>query len=149
MLTTIEKVVFLQDVDIFEFTSTEDLAQIAAVTEEVEIEKGNLIFKEGDISDCMYMIIEGRIRLIRDASDVMIGAHKDVFGTWALFDNDPRVVTAIAMEDSRLLRIQKEDFIDLLGDNVRITQGVMKKLAKRLRSLLGRLGSSPADRDTP
>ncbi len=149
MLTTIEKVVFLQDVDIFEFTSTEDLAHIAAVTEEVEFEKESLIFKEGDISDCMYMIIEGRIRLIRDASDVMIGVHKDVFGTWALFDNDPRVVTAIAMEDSRLLRIQKEDFIDLLGDNVRITQGVMKKLAKRLRSLLGRLGSSPADRDTP
>ncbi len=149
MLTTIEKVVFLQDVDIFEFTSTEDLAHIATVTEEVEFEKESLIFKEGDISDCMYMIIEGRIRLIRDASDVMIGVHKDVFGTWALFDNDPRVVTAIAMEDSRLLRIQKEDFIDLLGDNVRITQGVMKKLAKRLRSLLGRMGSSPADGDSP
>ncbi len=148
MLTTIEKVVFLQDVDIFEFTSTEDLAQIAAITEEIEFEKGNVIFKEGDISDCMYMIIEGRIRLIRDGSDVMIGTQKDVFGTWALFDDDPRVVTATAIEDSQLLRIQKEDFIDLLGDNVRITQGVMKKLVKRLRSLLERVGSRPVDRNS-
>ncbi len=148
MLTTIEKVLFLQDVDIFEFTSTEDLAQIAAITEEIEFEKGNVIFKEGDISDCMYMIIDGRIRLIRDGSDVMVGTHKDIFGTWALFDDDPRVVTATAMEDSQLLRIQKEDFIDLLGDNVRITQGVMKKLVKRLRSLLERVGSRPVDRNS-
>lgn len=148
MLTTIEKVVFLQDVDIFEFTSTEDLAQIAAITAETEFDKGDVIFKEGDISDCMYMIIEGRIRLTRDGSDVMEGVYKDVFGTWALFDDDPRVVTAISTENSRLLRILKEDFIDLLGDNVRIAQGVMKKLAKRLRSLLGQVGSTPADRDS-
>jgi CRP-like cAMP-binding protein len=148
MLTTIEKVVFLQNVDIFEYTSTEDLAHIAVITEEIEFEKGNVIFKEGDISDCMYMIVEGKIRLIRDGSEVMIGVHKNVIGTWALFDDDPRVVTAIVMEDSRLLRIQKEDFIDLLGDNVRITQGVMKKLVKRLRNLLGRVGPSPADRNS-
>jgi CRP-like cAMP-binding protein len=148
MLTTIEKVVFLQDVDIFEFTSTEDLAQIAAITAETEFDKGDVIFKEGDISDCMYLIIEGRIRLTRDGSDVMEGVHKDVFGTWALFDDDPRVVTAISTENSRLLRILKEDFIDLLGDNVRIAQGVMKKLVKRLRSLLGQVGSTPADRDS-
>ncbi|MCJ7579910.1 MAG: hypothetical protein MUP98_05180 [Candidatus Aminicenantes bacterium] len=35
MLTTVEKVIFLQDIDIFEFTSTEDLAHIAAITDEV------------------------------------------------------------------------------------------------------------------
>lgn len=141
MLTTIEKVVFLQDIDIFEFTSTEDLAHIAAITEELEFDQGDIIFKEGDISDSMYMIIEGRIRLTRDGSDVMEGVRKDVFGTWALFDDDPRVVTATSTENSHLLRIPKQDFIDLLGDNVRIAEGVMKKLSKRLRSLLGQLGS--------
>jgi hypothetical protein len=39
MLTTIEKVIFLQDVDIFEYTSTEDLSHIAAITTEIEIRK--------------------------------------------------------------------------------------------------------------
>ncbi|MEE9554952.1 MAG: cyclic nucleotide-binding domain-containing protein [candidate division Zixibacteria bacterium] len=142
MLTTIEKVVFLQNVDIFEFTSTEDLSHIAVITEEVEFEKGDEIFKEGDISDCMYLIVDGKIRLIRKGSVVMTGVHNDVFGTWALFDDEPRVVTAIVTADSRLLRIQKDDFIDLLGDNVRITQGILKQLAKRLRNLVEKVGSN-------
>jgi CRP-like cAMP-binding protein len=141
MLTTIEKVIFLQDIDIFEFTSTEDLSHIAAITEEIEYGAGKVIFGEGDLSDAMYMILDGKVRLIRDGSEVMIGGHKDVFGAWALFDDEPRVVTAIALEDSRLLTIQKEDFIDLLGDNLRLTQGVLKKLVKRLRGLVERAGT--------
>ncbi len=143
MMTTIEKVIFLQDIDIFEFTATEDLSHIAAITREIEYEKNDVIFKEGDLSDAMFMILEGKVRLIRNNADIMIGIYKDVFGTWALFDDEPRVVTAIVMEDSRLLRIQKDDFIDLLGDNVRITQGVLKKLVKRLRNLVERAGSNP------
>ena len=35
MLTVVEKVIFLQDVDIFEFASTEDLSHIAMITEEI------------------------------------------------------------------------------------------------------------------
>ena len=61
MLTTVEKVIFLQDIDIFEFTSTEDLAHIAAITEEIGFKAEEVISKEGDIPDSMYMVIEGEV----------------------------------------------------------------------------------------
>ena len=57
MLTTIEKVLFLQDIDMFEFTTTEDLSHIAAITEEVEYEADSIVFKEEEISDSMYVVV--------------------------------------------------------------------------------------------
>ena len=139
MLTTIEKVLFLQDVDIFEFTSTEDLAHIAAITEEIEFQAGEVIFKEDEIPDSMYIVIEGNVSLTRGSQEVMVAKDKDFFGTWALFDDEPRVATAKTLEKSLLLRIDKEDFVDLLADYVAITQSILKSLVKRLRRLMLRI----------
>ena len=139
MLTTVEKVIILKDIDIFEFTSTEDLAHIAAITDEVNFHTDETIFEEGDISDAMYLVIEGKVRLTRGDQEVMVAQKKDVFGTWALFDDEPRVVAATTLEDSRLLQIDKEDFIDLLADHVGITQSVLKTMVKRLRNLMTRI----------
>jgi CRP/FNR family transcriptional regulator len=141
MLTTIEKVIFLQDIDIFEHTLTKDLAHIALITNEVTLKKDSIIFREGDISDAMYMVIEGKVRLTRDGQEVMVADHKDVFGSWALFDDEPRVVTATTLENGGLLKIEKEDFIDLMADHVQISQSIMKTMVQRLRNLMGRMGT--------
>lgn len=139
MLTTVEKVLFLQDVDIFEYTSTEDLAHIAEIVDEIELKPDEIIFKEGEIPDAMYIVSKGKVILLRAGQKVMVAKEKDVFGTWALFDDEPRVATATTLEDTRLLRIDREDFIDLLADHVAITQSIMKTLVKRLRNLMNRI----------
>ena len=133
MLTTIEKVIFLQEINIFEFTSTEDLAYIAAITDEIQVKANNNIFKEGEISDAMYMVIEGAVRLHRNGEEVTVARNKEVFGTWSLFDDEPRIATATTLENSLLLRIAKEDFVDLLSDHIRITQSVFKALMKSIK----------------
>jgi CRP/FNR family cyclic AMP-dependent transcriptional regulator len=139
MLTTVEKVLFLQDIDIFEYTSSEDLSHIAAITEEIEYDPETIIFKEGELSDSLYLVIAGRVRFTRGGDEVMVAGEKDVFGTWALFDDEPRVATATTLEATRVLRIDKEDFIDLLADYVAITQSVLKTMVKRLRKLMTRI----------
>jgi CRP-like cAMP-binding protein len=139
MLTTVEKVLLLQDVDIFEHTSTEDLSHIASIADEIEYQTGDVIYKEDDIPDSMYVVVEGKVRLTRGEKEVTVAGNMEAFGTWALFDDEPRVATATALEPSRILRLDKEDFIDLLADHVAITQSIMKTLAKRLRKLLTRI----------
>lgn len=136
MLTIVEKVIFLQDVDIFEHTLTEDLAHIAAITEEVNFPEKSIIYQENDISDSMYLVIQGQVQLQRNGQNVMIARRKDVFGTWALLDDEPRVVTAQTIEEAKLLRIERDDFFDLLADHVHITQSILKANAKRLRHLM-------------
>lgn len=139
MLTIVEKVLLLQEVDLFENITTDNLAHIAAITDEADFETDAAIYKEGEISDSMYLVVDGEVRLHRDGQQVMIAKSKDVFGTWALFDDEPRVVTATTLKDSSLLRIDREDFYDLLADHTNITRSVLKTLSKRLRSLIGRV----------
>ncbi len=136
MLTLVEKVLLLQEIDIFQHTTSENLSHIAVVTEEVDFPPGEEIFREGELPDAMYVVVSGNVRLHRSGQEVMIASHSDVFGTWALFDDEPRVVTATTTEECRLLRLDKEDFYDLLADHSQITQGVMKTLSMRLRKLL-------------
>jgi len=66
---TVEKVLLLQDVDIFEHTSTEDLSHIA---EEIEYQTDDVIFKEDEISDSMYVVIEDKVKLTRGEKEVMV-----------------------------------------------------------------------------
>jgi CRP/FNR family cyclic AMP-dependent transcriptional regulator len=138
MLTTVEKVVFLQDVDVFARIPLEDLVYVAAITDEIEIAKGREIFREGDISDSMYLVVEGKVRLHRQEIEVLTADAKDVFGTWALFDDETRVVTATALEDCHMLRLDKEKFLDLLTDYTRIVEGILQIMATRLRGLMSR-----------
>ena len=137
MLTTIEKVIILQDIDVFEQLTTEDLAQLASIAEEVELPPNRVIYSQGGIPDSMYLVLEGRVLLHQQQKEVMTAGEKDTFGTWALFEDEPRVVTATTLEQSRLLRIDKDDFIDLLAEDVRITQGILKGLVQRVRRLMG------------
>ncbi len=137
MLTTVEKVIFLQDVDVFAKIPLEDLAYIAMIADEVSAEAGQVIYSQGEVSDSMYLVLDGSIRLHRGGVEVMVAKPRDVFGTWALFDNETRIVTATSVEESSLLRIDKEDFLDLLSDHSKITEGVLKVLASKLRNLVG------------
>ena len=140
MLTTIEKVIFLQNVTIFLDVPVEQLAFLAAITEEISFLQGDEIYKAEEPSDSMYLVLDGKVRLHRDGEEVTTAESKEAFGTWALFDEEPRVVTATALEDSKLLRIYREDFYDLLADNIQIMQGIFKTLVKRLRKLVEHVG---------
>lgn len=142
MLTVVEKVMALQNVDIFSEVSTEQLSHLAVIAEEVTYSESDVIFKETDPSDSMYLVLDGAVRLHRGEMEVTVARENDVFGTWALFDDDPRVVTATTVEPAHVLRIEKDDFVDLLADHVQITQGVLKGMVQRLRSLVGRVSNT-------
>jgi len=136
MLTILEKIIVLQEVEFFAHLSTNDLALIAAIAEEVDYPAGYEIFNQNGIPDSMYLILNGKVKLHQGDSVVMRASVKDAFGTWALLDDEPRVVTATAEDNCRLIRIDKDDFIDLLADNVSVSQGIMKMLVKRVRGLM-------------
>ena len=141
MLTTIEKVIALQDVDVFSQVSTEELGYLAAIAVEETHPAGSVIYQERDPADSMYQVIDGRVRLHRGDLEINIAGAGEPFGTWALFDDEVRVSAATVLEQACVLRVGKDDFIDLLADNVEITQGVLKALVGRVRGLIGTLGA--------
>jgi CRP/FNR family transcriptional regulator, cyclic AMP receptor protein len=135
-LSPVEKVLCLQNVDVFRHATTEMLAYIGSIAHEVRLEKGATIFAEQDVSDAMYIVITGRVRLTKDGRDVLVAESNQTFGTWALFDNQPRVVTASALEDVHLLKIASEDFYELLADHNEITPAIFRAVIERVKSLI-------------
>ena len=136
MLTPVDKVLCLQTVDVFRHATTEMLSYIASIAGEVELSRGLPIFCEDDVSDAMYVLVRGKVRLEKSGEDVMVVNPGQSFGTWALFDNQPRVMTATAMEDVHLLKIRSEDFYDLLSEQHEITPVIFKALIERVKNLI-------------
>jgi CRP-like cAMP-binding protein len=142
MLSTIEKVLLLQEVEILKSVSTEHLGYVAAITEEIEFQEGDIIYSEGESASSMYVVISGEIRLHRGEQEVMIAKPKTAIGVWALFEEEEeRMVTATCLNDTKLLCLEKEDFHDLLADHSAMIRSVLSAMAKKLRGLVGRVSS--------
>jgi ATP:ADP antiporter, AAA family len=140
MLSLIEKVLILQNVDVFSEVPTDQMAALAGIAREVSFLAGDDIYQENDRPDALYLVLQGKITLHQGPDLVTEVEALAPFGIWALFDDEPRVMTATAAEDSRLLRIGSEEFNDLLADDVRIAKGIIRTVARRLRELAGRVG---------
>ena len=135
-LTLIDKVLCLHNVDIFKHVTTEMLGYIATIAHEIEAERTQTIFSEEDVSDAMYVVVKGRVRLAKKEQEVMTVTAGQSFGTWALFDNQPRVMTAQALENVQLLKIRSEDFYDLLSDHDEITPAVFRAVVENVKRLV-------------
>lgn len=135
-MTLLEKALYLQGIDLFQDTTTEALSAVAAIADEAVFEQGSVIFKEHDPADALYVVVLGRVQLSRHGQAVAVVGAREVFGAWAAFDGEPRVVTATASEETRVFKIAYEEFHDLLLDRMEIGKGLFKVLARQIRKLM-------------
>jgi len=137
MLSTIERVLALQKNEIFAEISTDGLAYLASIAEEVEYNADDRLFDEGAVPEACYLIMAGNVELSRAGSiELTVGAGEDI-GVWALFDGEPHAFAARATENTHALKISREDFYDLLADHTEIIQALFRTLVRRVRRLLG------------
>ena len=78
------------------------LAALAAIAREVSVLAGDTVFREHDMPDALYLVLEGHVKLHQKEREITTASPMQPFGTWALFDDEPRVLTATALEDTRL-----------------------------------------------
>jgi CRP-like cAMP-binding protein/AmiR/NasT family two-component response regulator len=101
------------------------------------IKKKKNVFSEGDDPMRLYYINSGKVRTIRenaDGKELVTGLYTagDFFGYISLIENTPYTDTALALEDSEIIYIPKDDFIDLLFKNASVAQYFIKTLAHNI-----------------
>jgi CRP-like cAMP-binding protein len=136
-LNLVEKVIALEGVDLLQNLNPEQLARIASIATEIRHPEGKVILEPSSPQDALYVVLDGSVELSKEGAAVHTAKQNDVLGAWGLFDDEPMPLTATTAEATRLLKITREDFFDLLGDNVEITAAVFSTLAKRFRRLVG------------
>jgi CRP-like cAMP-binding protein len=135
-LTTIEKVIFLKSVDIFEHATIEQLGRIAGLTEEAHFEPGETIFKEGEPGDALYLVLSGRVFIERNGTTIREIKEKEAFGTLEVLDFHPRAATAKAADQVRALKLNGWQFHDLLSLDIEMVEAVFRMLCGLIRKIL-------------
>jgi CRP-like cAMP-binding protein len=135
-MNIVEKVIALEAVDLLKSLTPDQLSRIAAIAREERITPGVAVLEPDKPLDALYVILDGTVEIARGGQVLHVATQNEVLGAWALFDSDPMPVTAKTKEDTRLLRILREDFFDLLSDNMEIAANIFATLVKRFRKLV-------------
>lgn len=114
------------------------LAHIEADAEYVELPGGELLFRQGDPGDGLYLVVAGRLRaVIEDDSGerrvVREMGRGESIGEMALVSGAPRSATIHAVRDSVLLRISKPTFERLVREHPELALGMAKVITTRLQ----------------
>jgi len=133
-LLLVEKVLILKSLSIFSDTPEHILADLAPLMEEEEYDKDALIFKEGELGDCMYIIHEGEVRIHKENVTLAFLNAKEVFGELALLDPEVRSASATAAKSCILFRIDQEPLYEVIENRPEVARGFIKILCKRLRA---------------
>jgi len=110
----------LRQISLFEGLLPLHLRRISSLCQELSFKTGQPVFSHGDPGDGLYLILEGAVRISRSVSGIgeealAVLKPGHYFGEMSIVDDDmPRSADAIAHENSRLLKLPKEDLRDLM-----------------------------------
>ena len=142
MFTILEKTILLKTVDLFQDIPGELLSQISQISRTKNYEQGEVIFKEGDSGDSMFIVINGEVS-IKKKEKIIAKLEKGAsLGEMALLDNETRSADAVADKDSVLLKINQDVFYELMEGNADIMKQIVRLLTSRIRDANSRLEQS-------
>ncbi len=131
----------LRTINLFRGVADHGLAQIAAIASEETHKLGSVIFREGELGDKLYLILDGKVRISRTVPGMgeealaVLGAGEG-FGEMSLIDDFPRSADARVHERCRLLVLTKEALDDLLFLDKDLAYEILWNFVKTLSARL-------------
>jgi uncharacterized membrane protein len=129
----------LAEVPVFSLLDAEERATLAELMETEHVSKGGSIFRRGDAGDSLYIVLSGRVQLSVESLEgesIVLGEneHGDAFGEISLLDGGPRTADATAVEDSTLLRLDRDSLYDLVKNQPHTAIDLLTIMGRRLRA---------------
>lgn len=136
------RIAFLKKIHIFSGLEDDDFVSVAERLQEMNVQKGEVVFKQDGPADSFYMIYGGSVRIVRRQEgrehQLALLVRNDYFGELALVSNRRRSATVTALQDTSLLLLSRADFQKLFKDHPEIKYNLeiavqSRQLARRLR----------------
>ena len=133
-----KKIELLQSVALFWDLSEEELGYISQKMIARHYESGKFIFLEDSEGEQCFFVVQGSVkvtRLSKDGREVILAMlnEGEFFGEMALLDGESRSANVIALEETEVLTLNREDFLVVLHDYPQIAIQLLKEMAHRLR----------------
>ena len=98
-----------------------------------------VITRQGDVGDCMYVIQQGEVQVLVERDGVetplRVASEGEFMGEMAIFDREERSATLRALGEARLLTIDKKNFLKRVHKDPSLAFGLVKTMSKRVRDL--------------
>ena len=136
----------LSEIPLFSQLRESDIAGLAKVTQERSYPKNSLIVFADDPGDALYVVLSGQVKIVIGAEDgreviLSIRGEGEFFGEMSLIDHEPRSAHVIAMENSKLLVLRRDDFARCMREMPEIATGLLRAMCRRLRQADSMIGS--------
>src|SRR3984957_3417889 len=113
-----ERIKLLAKSDLMRHLPAEQIEQILPCIQDRQLKAGEILFKAGDAGDALYIVARGRIEVLTDTgpqgsvagTSIAVLGEGHAFGEMSLLSGEPRTATIRAVEDTGLLKIEKQDF---------------------------------------
>ncbi len=133
-----KKIELLQSVALFWDLSEEELGYISEKMIARNYEPGKFVFLEASEGEQCFFVVQGSVkvtRLSKDGREVILAMlnEGEFFGEMALLDGESRSANVIALEETEVLTLNREDFLVVLHDYPQIAIQLLKEMAHRLR----------------
>ncbi|MCG3155964.1 MAG: CRP-like cAMP-activated global transcriptional regulator [bacterium] len=131
----------LRDLPLFAALSVAELRQLMRQSAVRGYKRNDLIFMEGEAYAGLYLVLSGRVKVFKTSPEgkeqiIHLLGPRELFADVPLFTGGPYPVTAQALEDTRLLFIPRQAFLDLLRGSSEICMRMLGAFAKRMRQLV-------------
>jgi CRP-like cAMP-binding protein len=134
-LTKKEKIALLRRVQLFSEMSPQSLGLIADKATEIAFPTGRYIVRQGQVGTGCYLIVTGRVKVNRGGEVLNRLGPSEFFGELSVLDQMPRMAHVVAEEPTVCLGLASWDFTKLLERNPKITLGILREVARRLRAI--------------
>ena len=118
---------------------------------EQDIKAGEILFREGEPSDSVYLILGGEVEVLREAGDrrIRLGTRRagQIVGEMGVIRDQPRSATIRVVSDAKVSRIAKEQFLAAFGGKDKLALRILKMLCERLGDADRRIGEGALHED--
>jgi len=143
MYSILEKTILLKSVNLFQNIPGNVLSKIAQISSEIQLEEKDIIFREGDSGNSLFVIISGKVDIIKNNQIIANLEQGNCIGEMSLLDQEPRSADAISNGETILLKIDQDGFFELMSGSSEIMKQIVKMLTKRLRQTNKKLTDFP------
>jgi len=138
----IDRMFLLKQTELFASFSAEELYPVAQSAQEMFVPARRVIFKQDQPGDAFYIIHKGRVSVERKGFQVTILEEKEGFGELEILNAAPRLATIRTLQDTQLLMISREDFIDLVEEYRGFGRSLLEVMSSRLSQHVLKLGAT-------
>lgn len=128
---------YLKAVPLFASLSPPELEAVAEHMRQCHWDTGEIIFRQGDAGDAMYIIKDGRVKIFstEGESEITYTIYEsgDYFGEFSLIDGEARSASAATLTKTEAMVLDSSNLLRLLTEHPEISLSIMKGIVKRIR----------------